>query len=160
MTFQIQACDPAPFAAFFALTDKALAKRNIRRVTVTAKPGTPCRVSLADAEIGETVLLVNFEHQPAQTPFRSSHAIFVREGVAQAHPAVGCVPEVLLSRLISLRSFDHQDMMIEADVVPGTALGKAIERALSNPAAAYLHLHYAKQGCFAASVRRVQGLLP
>lgn len=155
MPFQIQACDPALFADYFVMPDEALAKENIHRVTVTAKPGTPCRVSLADAEIGETVILLNFEHQPAQSPFRSNHAIFVREGVARAYPAVGEVPEVMLSRLISLRCFDPADMMIEADVVPGAGVGAAIERAFSDPSVAYIHLHYAKQGCFAASVQRV-----
>jgi hypothetical protein len=154
MTFQIHACDPAWFSDYALMSDQALAARNIHRVTVTAKPGTPCRVSLADAEIGETVLLLNFQHQPAPTPFQSSHAIFVREGAAQAHPAVGEVPEMLLSRLISLRSFDHADMMIEADVAPGPEAAAAIERMLGNPAVAYMHLHFARQGCFAAVVRR------
>jgi Protein of unknown function (DUF1203) len=155
MSFQIHACDPALFAAYFGMPDDALAKENIRKVTVTAKPGTPCRVSLADAEVGETVLLLHFVHQPAQSPFRSSHAIFVREGVARAEPAAGEVPEVLLSRLISLRAFDHADMMIEADVVAGTAVGAAIQRTFCDPSVAYIHLHYARPGCFAASVRRV-----
>jgi Protein of unknown function (DUF1203) len=154
MAFQIQSCDPAWFSEYFTMTDQTLAEMNIHRVTVTSKPGTPCRVTLADAEIGETVLLLNFQHQPASTPFQSSHAIFVREGAAQAHPAVGEVPEVVRSRLISLRSFDHADMMIEADVLPGAEVGEAIERTFANPAVAYMHLHFAKQGCFAASVRR------
>lgn len=154
MSFQIQACDPALFADYFAMSAEALSNENIHRVAVTSKPGTPCRVSLADAEVGETVLLLNFEHQPAPSPFRSSHAIYVREGVARATPAAGEVPEVLLSRLISLRSFDHTNMMIQADVVPGVELGGAITRAFADPSVAYIHLHYAKQGCFAASVRR------
>jgi hypothetical protein len=154
MPFQIQACDPALFDQYFGMPDAALAQRNIHRITVTAKPGTPCRVSLADAEVGETVLLLNFEHQPAPSPFRSSHAIFVREGAAQAHPAAGEVPDVMLSRLISLRSFDPADMMIAADVVPGPKLAEAIEAAFTDRSVAYIHLHYAKQGCFAASVQR------
>jgi hypothetical protein len=155
MPFQIVACNPALFADYFHLPDAELAERNMRRVTVTTKPGTPCRVSLADAEIGETVLLLNFAHQPAQSPFRSSHAIFVRKDIAQAHPAVGEVPLVMQSRLISLRSFDETDMMINADVVPGAAVAEAIEQAFSDQAVAYIHLHYAKPGCFAASVQRV-----
>jgi hypothetical protein len=155
MPFQIQACDPALFADYFRMSDDALAKLNVHRIIVTSKPSTPCRVSLADADVGETVLLLNFEHQPARSPFRSSHAIFVRAQAAQALPAVGEVPEVLLSRLISVRSFDQADMMIDADVVPGVGTAKAIELAFCDPSVAYIHLHYAKQGCFAASVRRL-----
>jgi hypothetical protein len=155
MPFQIEACDPALFASLFDMPDDQLAKANIRKQVVAAKPGSPCRVSLADAEVGETVLLLNYEHQPASSPFRSSHAIYVREGAVRAHPAVGEVPDVMLSRLISLRGFDDTHMMIHADVVAGAVLGPALEMTLADPKVAYIHLHYAKPGCFAASVRRV-----
>ncbi len=154
MSFQIDALDPARFADLFALPPEEQEARGIRRVLVSAKPGTPCRISLADAEIGETVLLLHYEHQPADTPFRASHAIFLRPGAAQARPAPGEVPQVFHTRLISVRAFDAGDMMIEADVVAGTDLGPAIEAAFADPAVAYLHLHYAKPGCFAATVRR------
>ena len=154
MTFQIDALAPETFADLFALPPEELQRRGIRRVRVTQKPGTPCRISLADAEVGETVLLVNYEHQPAETPFRASHAIFLRPGAPQAQPAAGEVPEVFHTRLISVRAFDGDDMMIDADVVEGTTLGPAIEAAFADPSVAYLHLHYAKPGCFAASVRR------
>ena len=154
MTFQIEALRPEDFAAFFKMSDAELARNNARKMVVTVSPGTPCRVSLADAEVGETVVLVNYEHQPANSPYRSRHAIFVRQGVQQAHPAVDEVPKVLLSRLISLRLFDHDDMMVDADVVPGTELKDAIVQAFTNRGVSYLHLHYAKPGCFAASVKR------
>ena len=154
MTFQIESLRPDGFAALFAMSDEDLAGYNARKMVVTAKPGTPCRVSLADAEVGETVVLVNYEHQPAQSPYRSSHAIFVRQGVEQASPAIGEVPQVMLSRLMSLRLFDRDDMMIAPDVVPGAELSAAIGQAFGDPAVAYAHLHYAKPGCFAASVRR------
>lgn len=154
MTFQIQALSPEPFARYFAMAEEELARHGGRRMVVTAFPGTPCRVSLADAEIGETVVLVNHEHQPADTPYRSRHAIYVREGVARAEPAPGEVPASLRTRLISLRQFGADHMMIDADVVAGADLGPAIERAFADPAVSYLHLHYAKQGCFAARAER------
>lgn len=154
MTFQIEGLRPDEFAAFFNMSEEDLTRCNARKMVVAACPGTPCRVSLADAEVGETVVLVNYEHQSAKSPFRSSHAIFVRQGAEQARPAVGDVPKVMLSRLISLRLFGHDDMMVDADVVPGTDLKFAIVQAFANPQVSYLHLHYAKPGCFAASVRR------
>ncbi|WP_281967137.1 DUF1203 domain-containing protein [Roseovarius nanhaiticus] len=154
MPFQIHAISPTPFAPLFALSDTELAARKARRMTVSEHPGTPCRVSLADAQIGETVLLVNHWHLPSQSPYAASHAVFVRQGVQQARPTPGEVPEVLLSRLISLRVFDDSDMMIHADAVEGTALPEALTEALGLPGAEYIHLHYAKPGCFAASVTR------
>ncbi|ADO43922.1 DUF1203 domain-containing protein [Ketogulonicigenium vulgare] len=154
MPFQIEGLDPADFAPLFTLSDSALQRMNARRVVVDAHPGTPCRISLTDAAIGETVLLINYEHQPAHTPFQSRHAIFVRAGIAQARPEVGTVPPSLLTRLISLRGFDVDDMMIAADVVPGHDLAAALAEVFENADVSYVHLHYAKQGCFAARARR------
>ncbi|MDU8913960.1 DUF1203 domain-containing protein [Aestuariicoccus sp. MJ-SS9] len=154
MAFQIQSLPAEAFAPLFDLSDKELTARNARRMIVMSKPGTPCRVSLADADIGETVILLNYRHQKADTPFQASHAIFVRKDAAQAHPAVNEVPEVLQSRLISLRLFNKSHMMIDADVVPGRHLGTAITDAFGDATVSYAHLHYAKPGCFAASVVR------
>jgi hypothetical protein len=154
MSFQIHALAPDPFAPLFTLPDSDLAKAQAIRMTVDSSPGYPCRVSLADAEIGETVILLNFTHQPADSPYRASHAIFVRENAEQAFPEPGVVPKVLETRLISARAFDENHHMVDAQVVDGSELSETIPAMLQNPAVAYLHLHNAKQGCFAASVTR------
>lgn len=155
MNFQIKALPETAFAHLFELTDAELAARKARRQVVTAKPGTPCRVSMQDAEIGETVILVNHQHQPADSPYRASHAIFVREGAKQAKIAVNEVPDVIRSRQVSVRFFDHNHMMIDADVVSGDEVGPFISGAFENAAIDYAHIHNAKPGCFAASVHRV-----
>ncbi len=155
MTFQIHALPEAPFVPLFSMSDEDLSNQNARRVVVESKPGTPCRVSLADAEVGETAILLNFEHQPNNTPYKASHAIFVRKGVEQARLAPGEIPEVLRIRLMSVRAFDSAHQMIEADVVEGRELEGIIEHMFEQPNIAYVHLHNAKQGCFAASVTRV-----
>ena len=154
MTFQIHALPYEPFAPLFKLSGADLPKAGAARVVANAKPGFPCRVSLADAEPGETMILVNFEHQPRNSPYHASHAIFVRENAEQAFPKVGEVPELFTSRLVSVRAFDGRHYMIAADVVEGSALGDAIPEMLRNPHVSYLHLHNAKPGCFAASVTR------
>ncbi len=155
MSFQIHSLPAEDFADLFTLSDGELSKINARRQIVQSKPGTPCRVSMADAEIGETVILLNYEHQTANSPYKANHAIFVREGAAQAQLAVGEIPEVLRSRLISLRLFDRNHMMIDADVFQGEDLADAIKNAFESEQVAYAHLHNAKPGCFAASVTRV-----
>lgn len=154
MFFQIHALPAEPFRDLFVMSNEELQAVNARRMTVQVKPGAPCRVSLADAEIGETVILVHYEHQTAASPYKAGHAIFVREGVEQAKPATGEVPEVLRSRLISLRQFDDEGMMIEADVLNGESLSAALQTAFANARTSYVHLHYAKPGCFAARVTR------
>ncbi|MEM7567514.1 MAG: DUF1203 domain-containing protein [Pseudomonadota bacterium] len=155
MTFHILALPSSTFAPLFALDDDALAERNIRRQVVDSSPGYPCRVSLADAEIGETVLLLNHTYQSAASPYRAAHAIYVREGVAQAHPEPGEVPDVMSRRLLSLRAFDGGGMMRGADVVEGKQAGPSIARLLGDPQITEVHIHNAKPGCFAARAVRV-----
>ncbi|WP_395645986.1 DUF1203 domain-containing protein [Terricaulis sp.] len=153
MTFRITGLDPAPFRQLHALSDAALAARNVRRVRVEEKPGAPCRISLADAEIGEHVLLLNHEHLPAETPYRQQGPIFVRE-TDHRFDARDAMPPALAIRLLSLRGFDDEAMMIEADVVEGADAPALIERFFENTSVAYIHAHYARRGCFAALIER------
>jgi len=154
MSFQIHALPAAKFKPLFSLSNEELAKKRALRMVVESNPGSPCRVSLVDAEVGETVILLNFQHQPGDSPYRASHAIFVRENAEQAFPSVGTIPESLKNRLISIRAFDEKHHMVAADVVDGRGLSEAIAATLDNPGVAYLHLHNAKAGCFAARVTR------
>jgi len=154
MTFQIVALPSAPFAPLFALSDEALAEKGGVRRIADGRPVYPCRVSLRDAERGETLLLMHYEHQPARSPFRASHAIYVRRGADQVHLEPDEVPEMLRSRLLSVRAFDSSGMLVGADVVDGQALEGVIERLLGAPEAEYLHLHFARPGCYAARVDR------
>ncbi len=154
MSFQIHALPAEHFQPLFRMSAQELEGVQATRMVVDAKPGYPCRVSLADAEVGETVILVNYQHQAADSPYRSAHALFVREHAGQAFPERGEVPEVLTTRLISIRAFDDKHYMVNADVVDGMDLHEAIPAMLQDPAVAYLHLHNAKPGCFAAWVTR------
>ena len=79
MSFRISALDVTQFNHLFGLGDEELAAQGVQRYTVTDKPGFPCRVSLKDAEPGGTVLLMNYTHLDAATPYRASHAIFIEE---------------------------------------------------------------------------------
>jgi len=154
MDFQIFALDVDQFRHLFAMDTEALAKLGVLRSTADSCPGYPCRVSLRDAEVGETVLLLNFEHQPARTPFRSSHAIYVREGASEAKPGVNEVPEMFRHRLLSLRAFDSAGMIVNADVVEGGQLEGMLEQMLSDPSVDKVHIHNAKLGCYLAIAGR------
>jgi hypothetical protein len=154
MSFRISGLPLTRFAPLFGMSDEALAAFQIVRRVADRKPGFPCRVSLRDAEPGERVLLLNFSHQPAGTPYRSNHAIYVREAATEAVPQPGEVPDVIRLRLISVRAFDAEDMMVDADVVHGRELEPVIERIFADARVAYLHLHNAKPGCYAARVDR------
>lgn len=154
MTFQVHALDETQFQKFFTMSAQDLAAQNACLEVVKEYPGTPCRVSLDDAKVGETVLLVNYTHQDGSSPYKSSHAIFVRKDVKTENPQPATIPRVLSSRLMSVRGFDQKHMMVQADVVDGTELQVTIEAFFADPDVDYIHLHNAKQGCFAAKVTR------
>lgn len=154
MSFVIAGLDPAPFRYLYGMDDAALAAEGVVRVVADGKPGYPCRVTLEDAEPGEALLLLNYEHLPARNPYRSRHAIFVREGAETPARHVDAVPEQLACRLLSVRAFDRHAMMTDADVIDGRELETLIERWFADPATAFLHVHNARRGCFAARVDR------
>jgi hypothetical protein len=154
MTYAVTSLPAQPFAPLFSMDDETLAAHGARRVVADVARGFPCRVSLDDAEPGETLILVNYEHQPAPTPFRASHAIFVRENVEPV-ATVDTMPPALRRRLLALRAFDADGMMLAADIVEGARAGVLVARLFEDPKIAYLHAHYAKWGCYAARIDRV-----
>jgi hypothetical protein len=158
MPFLIRPLPHARFAPLFDLDEAELSARGALRRTADAKPGFPCRVSLADAEPGEEVILLHDEHHSAATPFRSGHAIYVRAAAVEADPAPGEVPPMLRSRMLSLRGFDRHGMLKTADLADGAALEAPLEAMLAEPEVDYVHLHFAKAGCYAASAVRAEPL--
>lgn len=156
MSFQIVPLSLERFAPLFSLSDEALMAQNVVRTIADRRPGYPCRVSLTDAEVGDTVLLLNYEHQPARTPFRASHAIYVKQGASEARCAVGEVPALFRSRSLSLRGFNAQHMLVQASLAPGTELETALEQLFADEHVSYVHLHYAAPGCYAARAVRAR----
>jgi len=157
MTFRITGLAPESFQSLFGLPDEELAKLQVLRTTADRKPGFPCRIEMRDAEPGETLLLLNHVCQPADTPYRASHAIFVREGAIEQFNQVGHVPDCLRLRLLSLRGYDAYGMMLDADVTEGTTIEPLIARLFANPDISYIHAHNAKRGCYAARIDRAKG---
>jgi len=154
-SFQLVGLPFAKFASLFSLSDSALAERNLRRVVATSNPGYPCRVSLADAEIGEELLLLSFEHQPARSPYRSSGPIYVRKAAVQANVEPGMIPDYIRLRLMSVRAYDSSHLMTDAMVCAGHDAASAIQKLFSSNEVAYIHLHNANRGCFSCAVNRV-----
>lgn len=156
MDFRITGLSPELFAALVGLDDLELASRGARRVVAEPGRGFPDRIELREADPGESLLLVNYLHLPAATPYRSSHAIYVLESACQRYDRINEVPALFRPRVMSVRAFDQDDMMIDADITPGTDVERLIERLLADPRTAYLHAHYAKYGCLAAHIARVE----
>jgi len=152
--FRIHALPAAQFQPLFALSDEELAARDIHRVVADGPHSFPCRVSLRDAEPGERLLLLPYEHHAVATPYRAMGAVYVREAASDATPATNEVPQQLRRRLLSIRAYGEDGMMRIADVVDGKEIESLIARFFERDDIAYLHVHFAKYGCYACRITR------
>src|SRR3954469_25081961 len=143
MTYVVKGLDPEPYSDLFGLPDEELSKRGIVRMTVTEKPSFPCRVSLTDCDIGESVLLLNHMSHDVANPYRASHAIFVTEGAEEAGEYVDQVPPVFEPRVLSLRGFDGEGMMVDALLTQPGEADAGIRKLFENPGVAIIHAHNA-----------------
>jgi len=154
-SFQLVGLPHQPFEQLFDLSDRELAEVSAVRVTAGEKPGFPCRISLADAEVGEELLLLPFSHQPANSPYKASGPIYVRRRVRQRILEAGEIPDCVRLRLMSLRAYDDRHMIVSAAVCEGREVAAEIERHFNDEQVRYIHLHNARRGCYSCLVRRV-----
>ena len=157
MSFQIVPLAAEAIAPLASLDDAALAERHAHRLTADAPQSYPCRVSLRYAERGDALLLLNYAHQTAASPYRASGPIFVRTGKPTAQFERGEVPDMLRGALLSVRGYSAEGWIEFADVAEGHALEAKIARAFKSPGVDYLHLHYARHGCYVCRVNRAPG---
>jgi len=158
MDIRIRGLDPASFHSLFEAAPETLAARRAVVRVADRHPGFPCRASLDDALPGETVLLVNHTHQDVDTPFRASHAIYVRLAAHAAFDAVNEVPPALARRTLSLRAFDAEGWLLGFRLVPGTETLDAARELFADPRVDYVHAHYAGAGCYAAWLGRADAV--
>jgi len=154
--FEISPLRRDDFEALLLLDDDILALHGAKRYIADKKPGFPCRVSLQDAEPGERVVLIPYSHQPAQSPYRASGPIFVREAAQTASLPPDTIPELLRSRLLSVRAYDEHHLMTAADVIDGQQLESLLTRMFEDEDVSYIHIHFARPGCYACRVDRVR----
>ena len=118
---------------------------------VTEAHAFPCRRCLTDAEPGETVLLLSYDPWLVDSPYRQAGPVFVHQDPCTTAVVDG-LPEQQRRRLLSVRAFDAEGMSTDAFVVSGHELD--VDAVLSRPEVAFVHLHNAGPGCFAARVDR------
>lgn len=154
MHFRIRGLPAEHFAPLFKMSDQELALRGaVRRIADGRNPGYPCRVSLTDSQPGDELILANYEHHPVDSPYRMRYAIYVREG-DETYDAVDQVPEQLRRRLLAVRAFDADAMMIGHELITGEKIEDAITRCFASPCVVYLHVHFASPACYAARIDR------
>ncbi len=154
MDYRVLGLSPASFQPLFDLSDDELAARGAARRIADEANAFPCRVSLEDAAVGEELLLLPFRHHDCRSPYQAAGPIYVRRNAREAYCAVNTIPEQQRRRLLSVRAYDAEGWMVGADVTPGEGLEALVLRLLANPAAAYLHVHNARPGCYACRIDR------
>lgn len=154
MSFKVMGLDPSQFQNLFFQDEKILKEAGVARYVVDTNPGYPDRIEMRDLEVGETALLINFEHLPMDSPYRSCHAIFVKEGATKQFEVVDEIPDVMESRTLSVRAFDSEQMMLDASLVIGADATALFSKMLSNDKVSYLHVHNAIRGCYSGLVIR------
>lgn len=154
MTYVIRGIDPAPFAALHALSNEALADREIVRRHADSQPGFPCRVTLEDAAPGEALLLLNYQDHAVANPYRNAYAIYVREAATAAAEYRDTVPPVFNGRPIALRAFGADGMLRTATLALQGDADARIREIFALPEVAYINAHNAAHGCFAARIER------
>lgn len=139
----------------FDLSPGELSKQGAVRMVVDKKPGYPCRVSLQDAEIGEEVVLFPYKHHNTDSPYQSTGPVFVRKDAKKPELRMNEIPEMLLHRLLSLRVYNTQGMMIAAKTIEGDRLEHEIEVIFSDEPANYIQVHNSSPGCYNCQINRV-----
>lgn len=155
INFQIKSLEFKKFEYLFNLTDIQLIKINAKKLVVDESPGYPCRISLEDAKIGETIIAMSFMHHDVDSPYKSSGPIFIRQNSATAKININELPKVLENRHLSLRAYDSKNMMVNALTVQGNDIGNKIQYLFADNIVEYIHIHNANPGCFSCSVDRV-----
>jgi hypothetical protein len=154
MTYRISGLDPAEFTSLRGADEATLAAHNAVRVVAANKPGFPCRVTLEDAEPGESLILLHHVTHDVATPYRSAYAIYVREAAERAATFIDELPPVFANRPLAFRAFDAAGMLQNAKLAAPGEADAAIRDLFAEAQIAYIDAHNAAHGCFAARVER------
>ena len=155
INFKLKSLQDTEFSNLFDLDSSELDKIGATRMTVDEFPGFPCRVSLQDAEIGEEVILLSYQHHKTNSPYQANGPIFVRKVAKTATLDTNEIPKMFNHRLLSLRGFDKNGTMRDASVTEGQNLREQIIQTFENDDINYIHIHNAKPGCYNCVVERV-----
>ena len=111
-------------------------------------------LAIEDAKADEPLLLVNHVSHDGNNPYCASHAIFVSETAPEALSYEDEIPPALNRRILSLRAFDRDGMMIDAALCQPGEADPIVRRMLGNEAVDHVDAHTATRGCFMARAER------
>jgi hypothetical protein len=117
---------------------------------------SPGRRCLRNAEIGDALVLAPYNPFTLSSPYAGEGPVFVHADGCTAHqPVPGALCEQVFGRLLSVRAYDAEAMMLGSEVLPGEQLAERAAAWLGS-SSAFLHVHFAGPGCFAFRVDPVR----
>ena len=152
--FIVCALEDNQFSQYFDLPEEKLTELGAYLFVADQSPCYPCRVSLIDAEVGENVLAISYEHHVENSAYRSSGPIFVRQTAQTVELDKNEIPQVFNNRLLSVRGYNGSNLMIEAETAVRDDIQATLFRFFDNSDVHYIHVHNAGPGCFSCSVKR------
>ena len=155
--FICQPIDPA-IAERFRATGRDDRGGTIHRMVAPADGAYPCRVCLAYAKQGETVLLASYDLPRPLGVYWTPSPVFVHADPCTPFSAANEVPEIVRQNaIVSVRAYDAADMCLYdlGQVSVGTEVDAPLDRALSDPRTAFVNVHTARPGCLLCRVEKV-----
>jgi uncharacterized protein DUF1203 len=129
---------------------------NSIRKSICADDGKPCRECLGNGVAGDVMLLASYALPRPKGLYWTPSPIFVHEKACNRYEQVNHIPDTVRTRLVSLRSYDHDHQCVYdlGVVVEGHQAAEPLRRALADPRVAFVNIHTAKPGCLLCSVER------
>jgi hypothetical protein len=132
------------------------------RYIADAFPGYPCRECLRDAEVGDELILVSHDPFTTSSPYRTASPIFLHaqschgsiDRGEDAGEGTHDIPQQLRRRQLSVRAFDANELMTEAEVIDGVDLHALLETFFEVESTVFVDIHNASRGCWAARAER------
>jgi len=120
--------------------------------------GFPCRHCLRLGEPGEAMLLGSYDLPRPRGVYWTPSPIFLHErDCARFEAEDEIAPIVLANGLVSVRSYDAEDMCLYdlGEACEGKDVAAPLMRALSDPRTRFVNIHTARPGCLLAAVERL-----
>jgi len=116
----------------------------------------PCRHCLREASGKTGMLLLSYQTPEPKSVYGQPTAVFLCAGDCERFERSDTIPDIVRNRLVSLRAFRGDGMMIydANELVEADGHDAAVRRIFARDDVAYINAHTAKPGCLLCHIER------
>ena len=120
--------------------------------------GSPCRHCLLECEPGQAVLLGSYNLERPRGIYWTPSPIFIHEQDCRRYSGQDELPEIVVSRFVSLRAYDRNDRIIYelGEALEGREAKAAVAHSIQDARTTYINIHTAKPGCLLCRIERLE----